>query len=137
MKTTMKIISTTMPLMGLLTLGAFTLKAADCADTTALVDNGSSGAICSSAAFTSGASSVVNGNISAKGGVTLGAGSKSTGSVKAGAAFTSGANSVIEGDVTAVGDIVLGATSRITGTAHSDTGVITYGDGATVGKVLP
>jgi predicted acyltransferase (DUF342 family) len=60
-----------------------------------------------------------------------------TGNVTAGAAYTSGANSLVSGDVSAAGNITLGANSRITGSAHSGTGVITYGDGATVGSVLP
>ncbi len=56
-----------------------------------------------------------------------------TGDVSAKAAATTGANSVIGGNLNAAGDIVLGAQSRITGTIHSDTGVVTYGAGATAG----
>src|SRR6185503_555435 len=80
--------------------GPATVNASACTDTTTLVSNGSSGAICSSAAF------------------------------------TSGANSKISGNVTAKGDITLGANSRISGSVHSGTGVITYGAGAKVGKVV-
>ena len=137
MKTTMRMITATFFLIGLMTLGASMVSATDCTDTTTLLMGDSTGAICSSAGFTSGVISTVNGDVSAKAGVTLGAMSRTIGSIDAGAAFTSGAASVVGGNVTAVGDITLGAKSRITGTVHSGTGVITYGDGATVGQVLP
>jgi cytoskeletal protein CcmA (bactofilin family) len=123
-------------LVGIVALVTANLSATECANTTTLVAGGSVRDICSDAAFTSGANSTVNGNVSAKAGVTLGATSKVNGSVTAGAAFTSGDDSVVSGDVTAVGDITLGANSRITGSVHSNTGVINYGAGAKVGKVV-
>ena len=107
-----------------------------CQDVTTLVAGGSSGSICSSAAFTSGANSTVNGSVTAKAATTLGATSRVHGDVTAGAAYTSGDSSVVDGDVTAAGDITLGANSKILGTVHSGTGVITYGAGATVGGVI-
>ena len=107
-----------------------------CQDVTTLVAGGSSGSICSSAAFTSGANSTVNGSVTAQAATTLGATSRVHGDVTAGAAYTSGDGSVVDGNVTAVGDITLGANSRILGTVHSGTGVITYGAGATVGGVI-
>jgi UDP-3-O-[3-hydroxymyristoyl] glucosamine N-acyltransferase len=110
--------------------------ATPCTNTTDLAAGVSALAICSSAAFTSGANSTVNGDVSAQAAVTLGATSRIHGSVKTGGAFTSGDRSVVSGDVTAAGDVSLGAYSRITGSVHSDTGVITYGAGATVGKVV-
>jgi len=107
-----------------------------CQDVTTLVAGGSSGSICSSAAFTSGANSIVNGWVTAKAATTLGATSRVHGDVTAGAAYTSGDGSVVEGNVSASGDVTLGANSRILGTVHSGTGVITYGAGATVGGVI-
>jgi cytoskeletal protein CcmA (bactofilin family) len=107
-----------------------------CQDVTTLVAGGSSGSICSSAAFTSGANSTVNGWVTAKAATTLGATSRVHGDVTAGAAYTSGDGSVVEGNVSASGDVTLGANSRILGTVHSGTGVITYGAGATVGGVI-
>ena len=107
-----------------------------CQDVTTLVAGGSSGNICSSAAFTSGANSTVNGSVTAKAATTLGATSRVHGSVTAGAAYTSGDGSVVDGNVSASGDVTLGANSRILGTVHSGTGVITYGAGATVGGVI-
>jgi cytoskeletal protein CcmA (bactofilin family) len=107
-----------------------------CQDVTTLVAGGSSGGICSSTAFTSGANSIVNGWVTAKAATTLGATSRVHGNVTAGAAYTSGDGSVVDGNVNASGDITLGANSRILGTVHSGTGVITYGAGATVGRVI-
>src|SRR6185436_5082679 len=106
-----------------------------CQDVTTLVAGGSSGNICSSAAFTSGANSTVNGWVTAKAATTLGATSRVHGNVTAGAAYTSGDGSVVDGNVSASGDVTLGANSRILGTVHSGTGVVTYGAGATVGGV--
>jgi hypothetical protein len=107
-----------------------------CQDVTTLVAGGSSGNICSSAAFTSGANSTVNGSVTAKAATTLGATSRVHGNVTAGAAYTSGDGSVVDGNVSASGAVTLGANSRILGTVHSGTGVITYGAGATVGRVV-
>jgi len=107
-----------------------------CQDVTTLVAGGSSGNICSSAAFTSGANSTVNGSVTAKAATTLGATSRVHGDVTAGAAYTSGDGSVVDGNVSASGAVTLGANSRILGTVHSGTGVITYGAGATVGGVI-
>ncbi len=112
-----------------------TSYATTCQDVTTLVAGGSSGNICSSAAFTSGANSIVNGWVTAKAATTLGATSRVLGDVTAGAAYTSGDGSVVNGNVSASGDVTLGANSRILGTVHSGTGVITYGAGATVGGV--
>jgi predicted acyltransferase (DUF342 family) len=109
---------------------------ATCLDVTSLVAGGASGSICSNAAFTSGADSTINGWITAKAAITLGASSRVHGDVSAGAAYTSGDGSIVDGDVTATGDITLGANSRVLGTVHSGTGVITYGAGATVGGVI-
>src|SRR5580765_1491410 len=106
-----------------------------CQDVTTLVAGGSSGSICSSAAFTSGANSTVNGSVTAKAATTLGATSRVHGDVTAGAAYTSGPGSVVDVSVSASGDVTLGANSRILGTVHSCTGVIRYGAGATVGGV--
>jgi cytoskeletal protein CcmA (bactofilin family) len=106
-----------------------------CQDVTTLVAGGSSGSICSSAAFTSGANSTINGSVTAKAATTLGATSRVHGDVTAGAAYTSGDGSVVDGNVSASGAVTLGANSRILGTVHSGTGVITYGAGATVGGV--
>ena len=146
--------SMTLLLVGFIAQGS-SLIAAFCVNTRSLVAGGYSGAICSMAEFTSGANSTVNGTLTAQAAVTLGANSKVnnfvdagtaytggdgatvTGNVTAGTTYTSGANSVVWGDVIAAGDITLGAYSRISGSAHSGTGVITYGDGATVGSVLP
>jgi len=100
-------------------------------DTTNLVANGRMGNVASSSAFTSGADSFVDGFVTARTAVTLGANSRVTGNVTVGTAFTSGANSVVEGNVVAHGAITLGAQSRILGSVHSDIGVITWGDGAT------
>src|SRR6185503_15143122 len=88
--------------------GPATVNASACTDTTTLVSNGSSGAICSSAAFTSGANSKITGNVSSKAAITLGATSRVNGSVTSGADFTSGDSSVVSGNVTAKGDITLG-----------------------------
>ena len=107
-----------------------------CQDVTTLVAGGSSGSICSSAAFTSGANSTVNGSVTAQAATTLGATSRVHGDVTAGAAYTSGDGSVVDGNVSASGAVTLGANSRILGTVHSGTGVITYGAGATVGGVI-
>ena len=107
-----------------------------CQDVTTLVAGGSSGSICSSAAFTSGANSTVNGSVTAQAATTLGATSRVHGDVTAGAAYTSGDGAVVDGNVSASGDVTLGANSRILGTVHSGTGVITYGAGATVGGVI-
>ena len=110
--------------------------ATTCLDVTTLVAGGTSGSICSNAAFTSGANSTVNGWVTTKAAATLGASSRVHGNVTAGAAYTSGDSSVVDGNVTASGDITLGANSRILGTVHSGTGVITYGAGASVGGVI-
>jgi len=103
------------------------------ADVTSLEANGIIGSVDSSAAFTSGANSTVNGNVTAVAGVTIGDSARVNGSVRSGAAFTSGANSIVSGNVRAVGDVNLGDHSRILGTVFSGTGVINYGDGAVVG----
>jgi MSHA biogenesis protein MshQ len=136
MRTILSRISMALTLVGLVALVTSNLSAAECTNTTTLAAGSSVRDICSSAAFTSGANSTVSGNISAKAAVTLGATSKVNGSVTAGADFTSGDSSVVSGNVSATGDITLGANSRITGSVHSGTGVITYGAGATVGKVV-
>ena len=104
-------------------------------DTTTLVAGGTIGNVASSAAFTSGANSTVNGYVTAVAAVTLGANSRVNGNVTAGAAFTMGATAVVTGNVNAVGDIVLGANAHVLGSVHSGSGVITYGAGATVGSI--
>jgi cytoskeletal protein CcmA (bactofilin family) len=110
--------------------------ATTCLDVATLVAGGTSGSICSSAAFTSGANSTVNGWVTSQAATTLGANGRVHGNVTAGAAYTSGDSSVVDGNVSASGDITLGANSRVLGTVHSGTGVITYGAGATVGGVI-
>jgi len=93
------------------------------------------GNVSSGAAFTSGDGCVVKGSVSAKAGYTSGANSTVDGNVTVGADYTSGAKSIVKGNVFVAGDVTLGAGSKITGSVHSGTGVITYGDGATVGSV--
>jgi predicted acyltransferase (DUF342 family) len=85
MKNILARISMTLLLVSFVVLVKSTVSAAECADTTTLVAGGSSGAICSSAAFTSGAKSTIKGNVSAKAAVTLDATSHVIGSVTAGA----------------------------------------------------
>jgi len=122
-----------------------------CADITTLAAGGHSGPVCSNAAFTSGDSAVIDGDVSAAEAVTLGANSKVHGNIAAGAAFTSGANAVVDGSVSAgadattgansvikgsltARDIILGVNSKVIGAVHSLTGVITYGAGAKAGS---
>jgi hypothetical protein len=106
--------------------------------------------VCSSAAFTSGADSVVNGYVHAAAAVTLGANSIVNGNVVSGAGFTSGANSIVYGNVNngaayssgdtsivtgcvnSVSDATLGAHSIINGTLFSGSNVYNYGLGAQV-----
>src|SRR3989338_1722823 len=112
----------------------FVLHVSACTDiTNVIASTVHNGDICSSAAFTSGASSTINGKIVAAAAITLGASTKVTGSLQAGAAITLGANANVGLSIHAGADITLGAYSRVSGTAISDTGVITYGLGATVG----
>ena len=121
--------------LALIAVGVAPAMAADGKDVTTLVAGGSMGSVNSASAFTSGANSKVTGNVVAAAAVTLGADSLVTGNVRAGADFTSGANSTVRGDVSAIGDINLGAGSKILGSLHSGSGIITYGLGATVGRV--
>lgn len=149
----MKNLSGVLAVAMMMSFAVVSVSAQSPSDTTTLVAGLSSGSINSSAAFTSGANSTVNGYVIAVGAVNLGANSLVTGNVTSGAAFicgdsariqgsvsamaafTSGANSVITGNVYVSGDITLGAGSRILGFVHSGTGVINYGAGATVGSI--
>src|SRR3989338_9466680 len=134
MKTAAKLYSHSSFGMILLLCSFLVTNAFACTDMTNVVASTVfNGDICSSAAFTSGASSTINGNIVAAAAITLGAGSKVTGSLQAGAAITLGANAHVGFSIHAGADITLGAYSHVSGTAVSDTGVINYGLGATVG----
>src|SRR3989338_3466537 len=112
----------------------FVLNVSACSDITNVVANTIYiGNICSSSAVTTGADSTVNGDIYAVAAITLGANSIVSGQLQAGAAITLGANSFVGTNIHAGADITLGAYSSVTGTATSDTGIITYGVGSSVG----
>jgi hypothetical protein len=108
-----------------------------CADISTLADGATITDVCSSVAFTSGANTIINGNVTTLASYTSGLNALVTGNVTSGSAYTSGANSIVNGNVSAVGDVTLGADSKIIGSVHSGTGVIIYGANATVGSVLP
>jgi cytoskeletal protein CcmA (bactofilin family) len=124
-----------------------------CKDTPIFAGGGTfpDGDVCSSTTFTAGGESIFNGYIKANGEIFIGANSRVNGyitsttaaittdannlvygDINAAAAITIGAGSTIHGNLIAGKDITLGAGVTIIGTAQSGTGVITYGDGATV-----
>ncbi len=108
-----------------------------CADISTLVDGATMTDVCSGVAFTSGANTIINGNVTTLASYTSGLNALVTGNVASGSAYTSGASSIVNGNVSAAGSVTLGAGSKILGSVHSGTGVIIYGANATVGSVLP
>ena len=112
--------------------------ATPCADISNVVASTvNTGNICSSSAFTSGASSTIVGNIRAVEAITLGANCIVNRGLRAGAAITLGANSLATGCATAGAAITLGAYSHVSGFATSTIGVVNFGLGSSVGNSFP
>ncbi|MFT5211817.1 MAG: hypothetical protein ACI9CE_003558 [Flavobacterium sp.] len=86
--------------------------------------------IYSGAAITSGAGSMVGGNIQAIEATTIGAGSEVGINLVAGAAITLGASAKVAGDVTAGIVLTLGDSAMVAGNVQSLTGSITLGANA-------
>jgi cytoskeletal protein CcmA (bactofilin family) len=122
-------------------------------DISSLPAGQTSGPINSTTAFTGGAGSTINGDVTAVNSVTIGPNSYVGGSINSGEGFTSGDRTIIKGDVNAKDDltlgaysvihgdvyartITLGANSLINGSAVSGTGVIIYGPGSVVGGIV-